>query len=555
MLVRYLFIFALILSQIFGEISEPDAGIYQKPSDDIIFSYGVKEDKFPKKLIDLAGSSTFKEWVNYEDEFIKFSYPKHPDIKLEIQDKESIPVQGGRVSTVDTSFNRAYRLVSHGQTMNVIMLDHAEWLDDGICWCGAIVYQKLLVNKGQLYRFSYLKSGVMKKAQVLADKTRAMTLEWTHGLIHPKVFSKMARSIELKNKSDFTEEEMKAKARRLYLDKNNLSEDVYLAGTYGYKSIVSWFNFTTTKEDAIQSLGKPNQEKEDGSIVWETELEEYEYRRTQTLTLRFQNGELLPLNSKYLQDGEEVAVEGTVSWMWEAVKPFRDGEAGFGDENEETKKALTMSKDLKEQLLSLFFEKSKDPKSNFNTLCQILEILLKHGVRSEDALDVVREKFVKYSYHSASHILYDYGNKEDLKIFVEKIKQIYAGTIVREPRSFVRDDEFYVGDLSNYLHFISDDHPEYVSLVRQGLEHKEAVVNEKLFYHLDTVNFSKDERSKFIHKGLASESYRVRSATVDCFHKSEVLKKDWKALKEVYKEEPDEELKQEMKKALEERKK
>ena len=84
-------------------------------------------------VIKFLKQEKFEEWVEYEDEFVSFRYPKHPLLKLEVQKGEGgIQVEGGVCTTVDNSFSRAYILKAGNATYQVFLLNPTDWLDDGI---------------------------------------------------------------------------------------------------------------------------------------------------------------------------------------------------------------------------------------------------------------------------------------------------------------------------------------------------------------------------------------------------------------------------------------
>lgn len=74
-----------------------------------------------------------EEWQTYEDDFVKFRYPKHPLLKLEVKEGEGgIKVEGGVATSVDNSFSRAYVLKAGKATYQVFLLNPTDWLDDGV---------------------------------------------------------------------------------------------------------------------------------------------------------------------------------------------------------------------------------------------------------------------------------------------------------------------------------------------------------------------------------------------------------------------------------------
>jgi hypothetical protein len=191
---RFLPLFAVLLANSTAEIPEADLGAFLRPAADQGGSFAAEQAK--GVVAEIVKTGSFAKWKTFEDERVKFLYPDHEAVTVEVKTDEPVPVDGDRVSDVDTSFSRAYRLTAGGETLTVLMLkDGAEWFDDGICLCGEIVYDRYLVRDGRFYRFGFLEDGVMKKMEVLGDRERLMMFEWTHSPIHPEVYRKIARSV------------------------------------------------------------------------------------------------------------------------------------------------------------------------------------------------------------------------------------------------------------------------------------------------------------------------------------------------------------------------
>lgn len=159
----------------------------------------VEKNGLDEKLAGIAKSASFKKWKVHDDERLRFEYPDCPDITLEIkEDDQPAPVHGGRIGTADDSYERCYRLVLGDITYCLILLNHSDVFDDGICFCGKEVFQKYLFHNGALYRFSLLESGEVKKIQMRSGNIRVMFPEWTHLALHQSVFIRMALSLKLK---------------------------------------------------------------------------------------------------------------------------------------------------------------------------------------------------------------------------------------------------------------------------------------------------------------------------------------------------------------------
>ncbi len=126
-------VISLFMSVGHAETPEPDRwwDVIEGQSDsDFSGGHSDNEDPEVAKFLKLE---SFEEWESYEDQFVKFRYPKHAALQLEVKEGEGgIQVEGGVCTTVDNSFSRAYILKSGEATYQVFLLNPAEWLDDGI---------------------------------------------------------------------------------------------------------------------------------------------------------------------------------------------------------------------------------------------------------------------------------------------------------------------------------------------------------------------------------------------------------------------------------------
>jgi hypothetical protein len=499
-----------------AEIPEQDMGCFTRPAEDVASSFGGGKAK--GVVAEIAGTASFQKWKTFEDDKVRFSYPDHEAITVEVKRDEPVPVDGDRVSSVDTSFSRAYRITAGGETLLVMMLNQAEWLDDGICLCGEVVYDRYLVRNSNLYRFSFLANGVLKKMQVLGDKEKIMMFEWTHLPLNPAVYRQIARSVELKKKGPWALEDCR---KRVF-------------ERYGPEAMVGWFDEGSSFESVEKALGKPVRTMSDGIHVWEFPRTDDGYRWTERLSLPFADGKLVRFGSAYYDSawGNREAIKGGIAWMKERAEPFKD----------ESEK---MPEELKEELLSLFLEKWQEKNQDFDSLCQVLVVLVEQGVQDEKALNMVRKHFASEGGHHAAWVLHRAGHAEDVTLFVQKVREIY-----NDPRGEKRGQAFDSVDLHNLLAFIPDDDKRYPELLREGLRSSEARVRESAYYFLDSVPFPDEERKAFVRNGLDDSSAEVRYWTTGCYDKKNATYLDWDLLRKAAAQEKDERTLKKMKEVL-----
>lgn len=514
-------------SMVSGELAEKELGAYVRPTDGAAENLVHENAKGAIAKVSRIGS--FRKWKTFEDEFVKFSYPDHAEITLEVKTNEPVKVDGDRVSSVDTSFFRAYRLVAGGETLGVMMLQDAEWLDDGICLCGAIAYERYLVRRGSLFRFSFLEGGVLKKMQVLGGGKRLMMFEWTHSPMHQAVYRKIARSVELIGEGGWKEDE----CRETILER------------YGKTDAIGWLDEGASLESVEEILGKPNRTENDGRRVWENVIEEDGYRRTERYSLPFSEGKLARFDGGYFEGGwgNRVAIKGSVAWMLEQIDP-PNGDDVFREIEE-----VDLTSEMKKELLELFFKHAQDKDADFNNLCRVLTELVKQGVADEKAMVIVRERFAKEGDHYAAWVLHEAEDAEGVGLFVMKVREIYA-TAEEDPGERIG----WTSDLYNLLSFIRKKDERYPDLLREGLRNTNPSVRETAYYFIDSAPFPAEETSEFVRTGLKDVSARVRSSAAEYFEDHAATDADWQLLQEISEQEKDKQAAKRMREVLKGRK-
>lgn len=506
-----------------AEISEQDLGSFSRPAGKGSESFVAERAR--GVVAGIAKTATFQKWKTFEDDNVKFSYPDHEAITVQVSRNELVPVDRDRVSSVDTSFSRAYRLKAGGETLLVLMFKEADWLDDGICLCGAVVYNRYLVRNGHLHRFSFLADGVMKQMQVLGDGERVIMFEWTHLPIHSAVYRQIARSVELKKKGSWTE----ADCQKRVLDR------------YGPRGMVGWFDEGSTVETVEKGLGKPARIA-GGIRVWEYPKTEDGYRWTERLSLSFAGGRLSRFDSSYYDsawDNRE-AIKGGIPWMIQAAEQYNEPRM----RGEQAKK---MPEGLKKELLTLFLQKAEVEKApDFNELCRVMVVLVEQGGGNEKALEIVRKRFASEGGHYAAWVLHEAGQARDATLFVDKVRQAYKDA---------RDDPKWdsaSSDLHNWLSFIPRSDERYADLLRDGLTSPNEHVRDGAFYFLDSAPFPAEERTKFVHAGLRDSAATVRYWSAHCYAKQKMSDGDWELLRKAAEQEKDESTLKKMKEVLDE---
>lgn len=507
-----------------AEITEPELGAFQRPANAVETNFVA--DEAEGELAKVSHTATFAKWKTFEDDRVKFSYPDEAGITVEVKTNEPVPVGGDRVSSVDTSYTRAYQLSVEGKTLTALMLQDADWLDDGICLCGAIVYERYLIRGGNLYRYSFLEGGVLKKMQVLGARERLMMFEWTHSPIHPEVYRKIARSVELKSSGRWQEDDCRKRVSELY----------------GRADALGWLDEGTSAEAVEVILGKPARTDRDGTRVWEYPKEERGYRQMEKISLPFGAGKLARFDASYRDDGWEdrQVIRGSVAWMSVAANEYKDPPV-----RGETIKP--MPGELKKELLDLFLQKAGQAGEDFNTLCSVMTILVEQGVQDEKALGIIRRRFMDEGGHYAAWVLHKAGHPEDIELFAGKIREVYriGRANPQEPSE---------SDLHNWLAFIPDEDARYPDLLREGLGNPNESVRTTAYFFIDSAPLPAGETHALIRAGLKDPAARVRYWAGRYFGQKPMSDEDWQLLAKAAAVETDEENLRQFQKLLETRK-
>lgn len=309
------------------------------------FRGGQVPDDAPDDMKAFLKKDTFAEWETYEDELVKIQYPKHPLLKLEVKkNNANIKVEGGVCSTVDNSFQNAYYLTAGDATYGVFLVQAADWLDDGICLCGPMVHHVYNIEEGCLVRFSLLPGGAVKKAQMVGDKLRLMSFEWTHLACPKNIYEEMVERMQLKVKSKFSSEELKDK----------------LSKQYGFSGKAGLIQSSMKVDEAIKIMGKPA-EQNDSEIEWHGISGDY---RTM-VTVIVKDGSITEIKDSSTRRITGKAMKGTLSWATEQIS----------DENGNIEEGHKIEESTKKQVFEIALEVLESDKDRAWRAMSIIESL------------------------------------------------------------------------------------------------------------------------------------------------------------------------------------
>lgn len=488
------------------------------------------EDPIVKKL---ALKKNYSQWKRYEDEYVSFIYPDEPNVKLEIKKPEDrIPVSGGVVGTTENTFFRTYRLVIGEETYCALLLDEVNSFDDGICFCGAIEYQKLLVDDGVIFRYDLLENGSVKKIQALSDRYRVVVFEWTHLPIQQDPYIRIGSSIRFKKPGG---------GKKL---RNNA------IAKYGG---IGFLERGMTKVEVIKLLGNPTVDG-DSKLVYDR----VDGRDVDRYTV--------PIDSKGLFSGFGVSCYeyiklppeyGSADWIIEKVSAASGGHALFGDDDKDYDLGSLTAKDIR-YIFERFQELTPEMEDDeWRGLCQAIHKLADMGHKDERVLGVVREKFKRGYVNDEAHWIIDKYKPADYEnLLIDQVKKGYAkadaeyarwesdgGKNVKEEFGDdfdINEDMIFGLGLHNLFCFLGDESNRAHDMILIGMKHKHPAVRAEAysFWHYLPSPLSGER----LRQGLADNSYSVRRECAEEFADEVGTKADLPVLKKVREIEENEEV-------------
>jgi hypothetical protein len=278
------------------------------PAQDSMFGGGFVDQEdgaIDPEMAEALKQKTFSEWVQYEDEFVSFEYPKHPLIQFELKKPgQAIKVEGGVCSMVDNSFTQAYQLKVGKTSYALILLNPAKWLDDGVCMCGPMVYHAYQLEQGTVKRFSMLPGGAVKKAQVVGGGLRFMAFEWTHLACPREVYERVVSSMKIKTSEPGGNEALKKK----------------LLAHYGADAKIGLIPKGSPVQDLIDAFGAPNHKSDQGIWSWQWISTNY----PMMLEAQIADGKLIQLPSCGIERDTDNPVRGSLAWCAHQLELVND---------------------------------------------------------------------------------------------------------------------------------------------------------------------------------------------------------------------------------------
>jgi hypothetical protein len=438
----------------------------------------------------IASQSHFAEWTRHEDEFLSFSFPKDPRISFAIKTPEDpISVAGEPVGTTENSFVRCYHLTFNGETYGLLLLDRKSDFDDGICFCGPVVYEKYLEHHGALYRFSLLPNGKVKKIQILGDGLRLVLFEWTHMPIHQAVYARIAMSVQLRQPSrDMAA--LRARIAKAY------GKAGFLEKGMDRNAVVALLGPPTHEQPKeLRYVFQRSYDTPPGSMIKEV---------TQTIPLT--DGRFQGLSPKWEQRRWLPPERNSVQWVLAKL----NGRTVGSDSVEPASDA-----ELQPLLTRVVELLPKVDDRHWSDVCEAGALLAKRGVKNPRVLEIVRARYLDPQLYAgdATEVLARYDGDGSQELFVKRIR--LEMELARKPEALQKQSAYLNGwqSLEELFTRLHSTHPLRDALIVEAMDQPNAGVRWDGYRHYDELPESL-ARSK-LAKGLADPAPQIREHCIE----------------------------------------
>jgi hypothetical protein len=437
------------------------------------------------------------KWKSHEDEFVSFRYPDFPGISVAVADKQVPPgtkIYGDPVGTVGRRANRYYTIGADKLTWAVIMLQDGEWIDDGICLCGAVSLRVFVPDGGCLRAYDLLEDGRLKKMQVLGAGRRVQVFEWTHLPMSQENYLKLTESVVLKSAAQ------KAAADWLELAKKHGSRE----------NLASFLKPGMTGSDVIALLGEPA-ERQGETLIYKDTEPDLEWLTTSRIALP--GGSFRSLPPDWRTSAEIPPKRGTLRWALklvngnsQAVLPS-DTPPAISPEDLVLLKATCL-----QQLKSC-------PGGDWNSWVQIARDLREGGWMEPVLGPLIAARFLDEDVivNSASILLGDLNPPGTQKLVAKRIRLAFDGAAKEEA---MRDQYLHsspFGDLHNLLCEVKRE-KQRDAFIREGLAHVHPAVRRDAYSWLDRLPADQATLEVAL-KGLADGDPYIRRNAAEEFSK------------------------------------
>jgi hypothetical protein len=418
------------------------------------------------------------KWKVFEDEYIRFEMPDHPLLKVEVVKPETqnrIRIVGGAVGTTGNRFQQAYRMTVNELPFGVILLNEAEWFDDGICLCGPIVHKTCVLKNGTLLEFSLLPGGQVKKVQALGAKHRAVLFEWTHSALKAERYQRIASSIRLKQTSDRKIDEWMTLERKHRGDEGHLG--------------LGWLRRGDPEVRVRALLGNPARKEADKWVFEKERWEEDGSGRLVSLSVDIVDGKFTGLPPRMWVSRDLPPKQGSTAWAERVVENL--------PELKESRAKLP------EAARSIYDEfKKQAPKSSaWNKWCQIAHELTEKGYWDESVQPVASSRFleIEIEQHFSAWLLDDYPTQLNEELFQKR-----ARLVLDDCRSNLKQPKTDPHEIWNLFSFMKMKEKASLDLLREAAGHPHDTVRGSAYGQADAL--PRDEARTIAKKAILSET-------------------------------------------------
>ena len=458
---------------------------------------------------------SFKKWGKYEDEYISFSYPNHPKIKLEV--KKNIKYKDSPVIAI-------YRLMIGNYRYFSLVLKKGVKFDDNLCLCGAVAFRKCLFVGRTLLRFNLLHNGYVKQVQALSEKYRVDVERWTHLKIQQPVYIKISSSIRFKEPGNLQKLKKKISAQ--------------------YKGFC-FLRIGMNRKQILKLLGEPA--KKEGSKYF------YDYpdgRYLNRYTIEFNNnGRFEGFKKGWEKTLLLKPVFGSVDWVREKVglfcvkKPEDYYKSSYPGAIVEYKLAPFTAKDTKE-IFDIFIKKLPNiDEDELFWLCDSVDKLAEHGYTDDRIIPYLsKECLTKIMPYSGIDIIVKYRPKNRNQLLIRQVELLYK--YCDNPNCKRTYPLLFSTAIDNLLLHSPEKAHE---LVLSGIRHPNSEMRWRAYMFWTKLPANKV--ISLIRQGLKDKDSDIRSRCAVAF-KSIGTKQDLKLLRDALKTEKDKEIKENLKKVI-----
>jgi hypothetical protein len=460
-------------------------------------------------------------WKVFEDEVLRFEHPDHPLFTATVLDEKKpgrIQVVGGVASMADNSFERAYHLKVGDLYYGVIFVREADWFDEGICMCGSIAFKKCALEDGTAIEFSLLDSGAVKKVQALGEKHRAILFEWTHSVVPQSAYARLGASLRFKMKSSRTLAQWHA-----------FSEE-----KRGIDGLASWLERGSSTAEVKALLGEPT--RVDGETL---EYVTEEWRKDgagfqTTLRVNLKGGTFDRFQDDWQAWKELPPKAGSIAWADQRLEYWDS------DKATEKEKKTSMPGELK-TITELFLANAGTAKGDdWDSWTSIAASVADRGVLDSKVMELVVKRFdepgLSQRFGAKILVSYEYPNRKQL--LLKEMERLLHGPV----------DDLAEFELDYLCDHVDQESPQFATLIKEACSHSYSGFRVEGFRHANFLPNS--EAVNILRKGLDDEEYDARQAAAAKLDWV-VSKADLGWLKQRLETEKDNQIKEELKDAIE----